>query len=82
MEEEIKQETPAVQEEQESKIEGIVKQLLESGASPEQVIASLENLATTGEITPEELEQGKEIIASLMQEEKADAEKMFGLEFI
>lgn len=79
--EEINKQQPVAQE---NKIEGIVKQLLEGGASPEQVIVGLEELATSGEITPEELEQGKAIVSGLVQEkqDKDDAQKMFGLDFI
>lgn len=60
-------------------IEAIVKDLKSKGLPEEQVLKSLEQLVAEGQLTTEDFENAKKMLAE--KEEKQKASELFGLKF-
>lgn len=65
-------------EEREIKVEDIIKDLRAKGLEDEEILKALEQMVQEQKITEDEFLKAKEI---LDDEEKKQAEKLFGMEF-
>ena len=68
-------------------IEQLIADLKSQGLDNEKIIASLEQMVQEGKMSPEDLEKAKAMLSNSSmeqspEEEKADAEKLFGMKFI
>lgn len=67
-------------------IEQLIADLKSQGLDNEKILASLEQMVQEGKLSPEDLEKAKSMLidASVQtpEEEKAEAENLFGLKFI
>jgi len=75
----VEQEQPAL-EQAPVDIAKIIEELKEGGLSDEQVLEALAKMVEEGKIAEQDLEKAKELLANAMGEEKAQAEKLFGVE--
>ena len=60
----------------------LCKTLREKGASEEDILAELANLVKEGKLAEEDLAKAKEYLAKAASDEKADAERIFGMKFV
>ena len=64
-------------------IEAIVTDLKGQNMTDEQILQALEQMVAEGKMTPEEFELAKqELLNTTPEEEKKQAEELFGLKFI
>ena len=59
----------------------ICKALLEKGLSHEEALAEVAKMAEEGKIAEEDLAKAKEFLEKAADDEKAEAERLFGLKF-
>ena len=60
----------------------LCKTLREKGASEEDILAELAGLVKEGKLAEEDLAKAKEYLAKAASDEKADAERIFGMKFV
>lgn len=60
----------------------LCKTLRDKGASEEDILAELANLVKEGKLAEEDLAKAKEYLAKAASDEKADAERIFGMKFV
>ena len=60
-------------------LEKVIEELRGQGLEDEEIIKSLEQMVQEGKLSPEELEHAKNL---LEENERKDAERLFGLEFV
>ena len=60
----------------------LCKTLQDKGASEEDILAELANLVKEGKLAEEDLAKAKEYLAKAASDEKADAERIFGMKFV
>ena len=60
----------------------LCKTLREKGASEEDILAELANLVKEGKLAEEDLAKAKEYLAKAASDEKAEAERIFGMKFV
>lgn len=60
----------------------ICKGLLEKGLSHEEALAEVAKMAEEGKIAEEDLAKAKEFLDKAASDEKAEAERLFGLKFV
>lgn len=66
-------------------IEQLIADLKSQGLDNEKILASLEQMVQEGKLSPEDLEKAKAMLlgeGQTPEQEKADAENLFGLKFI
>lgn len=63
-------------------VEAIIKELMAKGLPPCQVISSLEEMVQNGTLDESELEKAKTMCGDMCKAEQADAEKLFGMNFV
>lgn len=68
-------------QEQGNDIKAIVKDLFEKGAEKDEIIVALNKMKEEGKISDEEVKIGVDYLEQIESEEKAEAEKLFGLQF-
>lgn len=62
--------------EEKKDITAVIDEMLQGGATEEQVLTTLQEMVTKGELTEEELQKA---VAYFQEKEKASAGQMFGL---
>lgn len=60
----------------------LCKTLRDKGASEEDILAELANLVKEGKLAEEDLAKAKEYLAKAASDEKAEAERLFGMKFV
>lgn len=60
-------------------LEKVVEELRGKGLEDEEILQALEQMVQEGKLSPEDLEHAKNL---LQENERKDAERLFGLEFI
>lgn len=60
----------------------LCKTLREKGASEEDILAELADLVKEGKLAEEDLAKAKEYLAKAASDEKAEAERVFGMKFV
>jgi DNA-binding transcriptional regulator PaaX len=60
----------------------LCKTLQEKGASEEDILAELVDLVKEGKLAEEDLAKAKEYLAKAASDEKAEAERVFGMKFV
>jgi hypothetical protein len=60
-------------------LEKLIEELRGKGLEDEEIIKSLEQMVQEGKLSPEELDHAKNL---LEENERKDAERLFGLEFV
>ena len=63
-------------------IEAIVKDLFDKGADKDEIIVALNKMKEEGKISDEEVKRGVDLIEKIEGDERAEAEKLFGLKFV
>lgn len=63
-------------------LESMIAEMREQGATDEQILTSLEQMAQEGKIAPDDLERAKQLLGdnpSPEADEKEEASRLFGL---
>lgn len=63
-------------------IEQIIDEMREKNMADDQILAAIEQMAKEGKIAQEDIAKAQEYLKKANGDEKADAEKMFGMKFI
>lgn len=80
--EEIEKKEELVEEAPKIDIEEILKSLKEEGLSDEEIDKALKTMVEEGKIGEDDYVKAHELLENGANEEKAEAEKLFGLKFV